>query len=171
MEEARALFHDAACMRFAVVTIPTVMAAAESARLAVSLKEEGIPINTMVINQVGAFWGWGWGCACAFCLSFCVSFGVPFGGLSPPLHPASNRQAPKTTTKLKPLTQPHRQVVNPAATERFLELRRHDQARALAAIAADPELSRLQLIKAPLLDLEVRGESGLKYFGQQVWKE
>jgi arsenite-transporting ATPase len=59
MEEARALFHDASCMRFAVVTIPTVMAAAESARLAGSLRQEGIPINTMVINQVG---GLGVGC-------------------------------------------------------------------------------------------------------------
>jgi len=55
MEEARALFHDPTCMRFAVVTIPTVMAAAESARLAGSLRAEGIPINTMVVNQVG--WG------------------------------------------------------------------------------------------------------------------
>lgn len=57
MEEARALFHDASCMRFCVVTIPTVMAAAESARLAGSLREEGIPLNTIVINQVG-------GCSC-----------------------------------------------------------------------------------------------------------
>lgn len=52
MEEARALFHDADAMRFAVVTIPTVMAAAESARLAAALKEEGIPVNTLVVNQV-----------------------------------------------------------------------------------------------------------------------
>ncbi|KAI8464936.1 MAG: ArsAB family transporter: arsenite [Monoraphidium minutum] len=113
MEEARALFHDASCMRFVVVTIPTVMAAAESARLAGSLVEEGIPLNTVVVNQ-------------------CIS-----------------------TT----------------ATEKFLELRRHDQARALEAIASDPALSRLQLIKAPLLDLEVRGEAGLNYFGGIVWKE
>lgn len=113
MEEARALFHDASCMRFAVVTIPTVMAAAESARLAGTLRQEGIPITTMVINQ----------------------------------------------------------VVSQGATERFLELRRHDQARALAAIAADPELSRLQLIKAPLLDLEVRGAAALNYFGGIVWHE
>jgi arsenite-transporting ATPase len=51
MEEARALFHDAEAMRFAVVTIPTVMAAAESGRLAGSLRAEGIPINTLVVNQ------------------------------------------------------------------------------------------------------------------------
>ncbi|GBF93888.1 ATPase [Raphidocelis subcapitata] len=113
MDEARALFHDDSCMRFAVVTIPTVMAAAESARLAAALRTEGIPINTLVINQ----------------------------------------------------------VVDPAAGERFLGLRRADQRRALDLVAADPELSRLQLIKAPLLDLEVRGASALEYFGRIVWHD
>ena len=53
MEEARALFRDSSRNRFVIVTIPTVMAAAESARLAASLRQEGIPINTLVVNQVG----------------------------------------------------------------------------------------------------------------------
>lgn len=63
------------------------------------------------------------------------------------------------------------QVINPAAGDKFLELRRHDQQRALQRIADDPELSRLQLIKAPLLDLEVRGAAALNYFGSIAWRE
>ena len=62
-------------------------------------------------------------------------------------------------------------MVSASAGDKFLELRRHDQARALAAIASDPELAALQLIKAPLLDLEVRGPAALNYFGGIVWHE
>ena len=52
MNKAQALFHDSSSTQFIVVTIPTVMAAAESARLAVSLRQEGIPCDTLVVNQV-----------------------------------------------------------------------------------------------------------------------
>jgi arsenite-transporting ATPase len=113
MEAARALFHDASCMRFAVVNIPTAMAAAESARLAASLRAEGIPVTTMVVNQ----------------------------------------------------------VVAPEATEKFLQRRRADQRRALELLRHDPELARLQVIEAPLLDLEVRGAPALQYFGGIVWHD
>ena len=41
MDAARALFHDADSTQFVIVTVPTVMAAAESARLAGSLRAEG----------------------------------------------------------------------------------------------------------------------------------
>ena len=51
MEEARALFRDPATTEFVIVTIPTVMAAAESARLAKALRAESVPVNTILINQ------------------------------------------------------------------------------------------------------------------------
>lgn len=53
MDAARALFHDASKTQFVIVTIPTLMAAAESARLAASLRAEGIPLDTLIVNQVG----------------------------------------------------------------------------------------------------------------------
>ncbi len=52
MEEARQLFRNKDTTEFVIVTIPTVMAAAESGRLAVALRTEGVPVNTIVINQV-----------------------------------------------------------------------------------------------------------------------
>jgi arsenite-transporting ATPase len=53
MDAARDLFHDKERSQFIIVTIPTLMAAAESARLAASLRQEGIPLETLVVNQVG----------------------------------------------------------------------------------------------------------------------
>ncbi len=52
MAEARDLFHNQDTTEFVIVTIPTVMAAAESCRLAGALHKEGIPIKTIVVNQV-----------------------------------------------------------------------------------------------------------------------
>ena len=52
MEEAKSLFRNAETTQFIIVTIPTVMAAAESARLADALRKEGVPVQLMVINQV-----------------------------------------------------------------------------------------------------------------------
>ncbi len=52
MDEARQLFRNKDTTEFVIVTIPTVMAAAESGRLAVALRAEGVPVNTIVINQV-----------------------------------------------------------------------------------------------------------------------
>jgi anion-transporting ArsA/GET3 family ATPase len=52
MDAARDLFHDKDRSQFIIVTIPTIMAAAESARLAASLRQEGIPLETLVVNQV-----------------------------------------------------------------------------------------------------------------------
>ena len=52
MEEARALFRNPDTTEFVIVTIPTVMAAAESARLAKALRTEKVPVNSILINQV-----------------------------------------------------------------------------------------------------------------------
>jgi len=52
MAEARDLFRNPASTEFVIVTIPTIMAAAESCRLAEALKKEHIPVRTLVVNQV-----------------------------------------------------------------------------------------------------------------------
>ena len=52
MEDARQLFRNAETTEFVIVTIPTVMAVAESGRLAKALRKEGVPVKTIVINQV-----------------------------------------------------------------------------------------------------------------------
>lgn len=62
------------------------------------------------------------------------------------------------------------QVLDENATEKFVENRQKDQDRALTLIDSDPGLRHLELIKAPMVDLEVRGLPALQYFGAQVWK-
>ncbi|GFR49978.1 hypothetical protein Agub_g12120 [Astrephomene gubernaculifera] len=52
MEEAKQLFRNPATTEFIIVTIPTVMATAESCRLAAALQQEGIPLRTIIVNQV-----------------------------------------------------------------------------------------------------------------------
>ncbi|EFJ39732.1 hypothetical protein VOLCADRAFT_70522 [Volvox carteri f. nagariensis] len=52
MEEARQLFRNQLTTEFIIVTIPTVMATAESCRLAAALQHEGIPLRTIIVNQV-----------------------------------------------------------------------------------------------------------------------
>lgn len=52
MEEARQLFRDKERTEFIIVTIPTVMAVAESERLASSLHTEQVPVKRIVINQL-----------------------------------------------------------------------------------------------------------------------
>ena len=54
MEEARALFRNPDTTEFVIVTIPTVMAAAETARLADALRKESVPVNTVLVNQACA---------------------------------------------------------------------------------------------------------------------
>lgn len=52
MEDARALFRNPDTTEFVIVTIPTVMAVAESGRLAKALRSESIPVKSILINQV-----------------------------------------------------------------------------------------------------------------------
>lgn len=52
MEQAQALFRDPNRTQFVIVTIPTVLAVSESARLAKALVAEAVPVRTMVVNQV-----------------------------------------------------------------------------------------------------------------------
>ena len=131
MEEARALFRDPATTEFVIVTIPTVMAAAESARLAKALRAESVPVNTILINQVSSEQPHA--CLCA--------------GVDPqhrctlaPLQTAcmhalrfSRRTLPSGCSVIN-------QVVKEDATERFLAMRRKDQQRALQHMREDPGL-------------------------------
>ncbi|GLI62585.1 hypothetical protein VaNZ11_005259 [Volvox africanus] len=52
MEDAKALFRNQETTEFIIVTIPTVMATAESCRLAAALQQEKIPLRTIIVNQV-----------------------------------------------------------------------------------------------------------------------
>eukprot|EP00210_Caulerpa_lentillifera_P002889 g2759.t1 len=52
MEEARELFRDPDQTEFVIVTIPTMMAALESERLATTLLKEEVPCRSLIINQV-----------------------------------------------------------------------------------------------------------------------
>ena len=52
MADARDLFRNEKSTEFVIVTIPTIMAMSESVRLADSLKREGVPLHTIVVNQV-----------------------------------------------------------------------------------------------------------------------
>ena len=61
--------------------------------------------------------------------------------------------------------------IDPAATDKYFDMRRKDQQRALQLLREDPNLQSLNVVEAPLLDLEVRGVPALKYFGDQVWKD
>jgi len=51
-EQAQALFRNPDSTQFVIVTIPTVMAVAESSRLAKALKKESVLVKSLVMNQV-----------------------------------------------------------------------------------------------------------------------
>ena len=61
------------------------------------------------------------------------------------------------------------QKVPKEASEKFVKMKKKDQERALGLFASDPGLSELQQIRAPLVDLEVKGIGALQYFGGIVW--
>ncbi|WOL17139.1 ATPase GET3 [Canna indica] len=63
------------------------------------------------------------------------------------------------------------QILPPSSTDcKFCAMKRKDQMRALEMIHNDPELMSLKLIKAPLVDVEIRGVPALRFMGDMVWK-
>jgi arsenite-transporting ATPase len=52
----------------------------------------------------------------------------------------------------------------------FLRLKLKDQAKALEMLTSDVQLADLRQLRAPLVDLEVRGLPALQYFGGMVWQ-
>ncbi|KAK6926747.1 Anion-transporting ATPase-like domain, partial [Dillenia turbinata] len=58
------------------------------------------------------------------------------------------------------------QVLPESASDcKFCTMKRKDQMRSLELIQNDPQLSGLKLIKAPLVDVEIRGVPALKFLG------
>ncbi len=53
-EQAQALFRNPNSTQFVIVTIPTVMAVAESSRLAKALRKESVLVKSLVMNQVSS---------------------------------------------------------------------------------------------------------------------
>jgi arsenite-transporting ATPase len=206
MEDAKALFRNAATTEFVIVTIPTVMATAESCRragarrgrgrqrdggsqqasrrplptrtraptpspslrrLAAALQAEGIPLRTIVVNQVvqanatDKFLAARRADQVGQPALHGHTAGTPHGR-APPL-PAASRN-----NKHSPLLRSPASVAPPSPA--FPPPR---QARALEHLREDtgPDgLASLQLIEGPLCDLEVRGLPALQYFGGVVWK-
>ncbi|PIN10265.1 putative arsenite-translocating ATPase [Handroanthus impetiginosus] len=63
------------------------------------------------------------------------------------------------------------QILPPSTSDcKFCAMKRKDQTRALSMIQDDPELSRLTMIQAPLVDVEIRGVPALQFLGDNVWK-
>lgn len=63
------------------------------------------------------------------------------------------------------------QILPPSSTDcKFCNVKRKDQQRALEIIKGHPDLRDLQLIHAPLFDLEIRGVPALKFMGDIVWR-
>ncbi|KAJ4790125.1 hypothetical protein LUZ62_041371 [Rhynchospora pubera] len=63
------------------------------------------------------------------------------------------------------------QVLPPSASDcKFCAMKRKDQMRALDMIKSDSELNGLNLIQAPLVDVEIRGVPALRFLGDIVWK-
>jgi arsenite-transporting ATPase len=63
------------------------------------------------------------------------------------------------------------QILPPSSSDcKFCAIKRKDQTRALDMIRNDPELMGLNLIQAPLVDMEIRGVPALKFLGDIVWK-
>ncbi len=63
------------------------------------------------------------------------------------------------------------QVIGEGMGDAFLRLRLKDQQKAMDMITSDEQLKGLQLVRAPLIDLEVRGIPALQYFGGVVWQD
>ncbi|KAJ4756836.1 hypothetical protein LUZ62_091241 [Rhynchospora pubera] len=63
------------------------------------------------------------------------------------------------------------QILPPSASDcKFCAMKRKDQMRALDMIKSDSELNGLNLIQAPLVDVEIRGVPALRFLGDIVWK-
>ncbi|XP_047316194.1 ATPase GET3B-like [Impatiens glandulifera] len=63
------------------------------------------------------------------------------------------------------------QILPPSTSDcKFCAVKRKDQMRALDIIKKDSELSDLNLIEAPLIDMEIRGVPALQFLGDIVWR-
>jgi len=161
LARVRELFRDADGTEFVIVTIPTVLAVAESSRLLASLRAESVPVRRLVVNQLlrrpaGAE-------PDLAALRHEVSDAAEAlkqADAPPPAHAAAERLA-AAAEALASAAQ---------ADAAFAQRKRRDQARALQLVTDEPSgLGSLQRIEAPLFDLEIRGVPALSFFGNSVW--
>ncbi len=121
MEEARDLFRNQKTTEFVIVSIPTVMAMAESERLAAALKQEDVPVKV--------------GCIC-MCFCFLLGVSQAWHVRVCILYVRSISSCIVLATQMILVNQ----VVQEGATSAFLSNRRKDQQRALQRLRDDPEL-------------------------------
>ncbi|XP_010552953.1 PREDICTED: ATPase ASNA1 homolog 2 [Tarenaya hassleriana] len=63
------------------------------------------------------------------------------------------------------------QILPPTSSDcKFCAMKRKDQMRALEMIRNDQELSSLELIESPMVDMEIRGVPALRFLGDIIWK-
>lgn len=63
------------------------------------------------------------------------------------------------------------QVITEGMGSAYLRLKLKDQAKALELLTGDAQLADLRQLRAPLVDMEVRGLPALQYFGGMVWQD
>jgi len=63
------------------------------------------------------------------------------------------------------------QVLPPSNVDcKFCAVKRKDQKRAIDLLADDVNLKNLEIVQAPLFDMEIRGVPALKFMGDIVWR-
>ena len=152
--EARALFRDKKRTAFVVATIPTAMAAAESVRLVKALKKEGVPVGGVVVNQV---------LRASERASFLARRRKDQGRALASLRSdrgsggkgksSSSSSAPSSSSSA-----PSSSISNSWSSSEG------------AGSAREDGLGDLQVIEAPIVDIEVRGVPALRYFAERSWK-
>lgn len=105
------IFRDKERLEFIVATIPTMLALSESARLVKKLREEDVPVKTMVVNQ----------------------------------------------------------IVEEHMNSKYLSMKLKEQQSALQMVENSPHLSGLAVMRAKMMDIEVRGLPALQYVSSAVW--
>jgi len=63
------------------------------------------------------------------------------------------------------------QLVSETNGETYIKMKLQAQKQSLAELAQAPQVAGLEIIKAPLVDLEIRGVPALRYFGDTVWRQ
>lgn len=158
--EARALFRDKNRTSFVVATIPTAMAAAESARLVRALQKEGVPVGGVVVNQV-----LGSGERAAFLerrrrdqaralASLRADHGSSSSGGGGGGGGASSSASASAASTLSS----------------SWSTSANDGASSPSSPKRSDGLGDLQIIEAPIVDIEVRGVPALRYFAERSWK-
>lgn len=143
LQTVRQLFRDKDAMEFVIACIPTVMAANESARLMGSLKDEDVPVRRVVVNQ---------------CLP---ASGTTLAEAEEALKAAEANEDEATVNVLRAMLK----------DARFMSVRRKDQERALEIIRNEMGTSGgMDVLTAPLFDMEIRGVPALQFFGMSVWR-